>query len=165
MYIRKGHRSGAHAISMKVVICTKEEPLALYSQKSLEQLGARDTEEYFKLSERTDVLHLLSYVAPCLGRGEEMSPEALHNLLLVSGFQHDEKSVVSATTDGTCKSETQRVIKGVLPSKAYASLPIEITVVYSGIDEHTVPSSHCHHHRLCRVDSLRFQIIEGKRSI
>lgn len=172
---------------MKYVVCTQKAPLALYDQSTLRDLGPMNV-EHLKLLERTDTMHFLSYVAPCMGRGDDMSPETLHNLLLVSGFQqqHDEKSVMVLAMDSAampaitgggggdasscCHRETQHAIKGILPSKTYPSLPVEISIILTvtdsdaGTKKEEVPSSQCGH-VVCRVDSLRFQITDAHRCI
>lgn len=143
---------------MKYVVCTQQEPLALYSQSTLKDLGHCNI-DHLKLLERTDVVHFLSYVAPCMGRGDAMKPHALHNLLLVSGFQcNDEKSVGS---QAECQSSF--TMRGNLPSKAYPTLPVEVTVTVSESTETNKSHAQCHH--WCRVSSLRFQIIDAHGSI
>jgi len=143
---------------MKYVVCTQQAPLALYDQSTLRDLGPQ-TVERLKLLERTDTLHFLSYVAPCMGRGDELNPEDLYNLLLVSGFQHDEEPVTMMTQD-------QRVIKGMLPSKSYPSLPVEISIIVASSDDQKKEDSpQCHRNQKLRMDSMRFQIIDAHKCI
>lgn len=159
---------------MKYIVCTQQEPLAIYSQDTLRDLGQHSVDQ-MKLLERADVMHFLSYVAPCLGRCDRMGREALHNLLLVSGFQHGDTKGANATHAGgqaessfDCMVPVENqsyqatagpsviTIQGLLPSKVFPSLPVEIKLVGNNGGPLGV---------VYYIDSLRFQIIDAHRSI
>ena len=81
-----------------------------------------------------------------MSRGEHIREDVLMNTLLISGFQHK--------GDKFCpKAETTTfTVTGLLPSKAYISLPIDITVTTNG-DAHA---------RLYCIETVRFQIDTNK---
>ena len=134
---------------MKYVICTRDAPMALYDQGTLESLG-KETLLHMGLMQRTDTLHLLSYLAPVLARGERLCRTSLDNLLLVSGFEkcdidgngkgggHDR--MVKAQQYGIVGGlvDSSLSMRGLLPNKVYPSLQIEITlkVVESSNTDH-----------------------------
>ena len=130
---------------MKYVVCTPKHPLALYAQDTLQELGPCIVQD-LKLMERTDIMHFLSYIAPCMSRCEHMRQDVLTNILLISGFQHKDKPSFPKT------ETTIFTLTGSLPSKAYIPLPIDITVTTHG-DAHA--SLYC-------IETMRFQIDTNK---
>ena len=170
---------------MKYVVCTPEEPIALYNQEVLADLGSHAV-DHLGLADRTDVIHFLSHMAPCMSRGSAMSPEDLHNLLMVSGYQHtasDSKyctpDVLTLLTNSTSNRDSDGahllVIKGVLPSKAYKPIPIDVTVSLVAQRQQSAEESRCQdeskvdtksdRQATYRVNSLRFQITDSNRCI
>lgn len=115
-------------VAMKYVSCTPEKPLAIYDDDTLRDLG-KECVDRLKLLDRADVIHLLSYLAPFLDRRDTMTPELLHNRLLVAGFEYaTESSYIDAIATPIQKSSAHQTlsVRGVMPSKAFPPLPMEI---------------------------------------
>lgn len=133
---------------MKYVLCTQKHPLALYDQETLNELGS-STINTLQLLERTDSIHFLSYVAPHMSRGEYMKEENLSNMLLISGFEQPLGCSLFKTEQDIL------TINGVLPSKAYVPLPIDITIKRN---QTSSTSTYC-------IQTVRFQIIDTNKFI
>lgn len=179
---------------MKFVVCTRDAPLALYDQSTIAKLGGggggggggdrlhqQGCADHLKLMERTDALHFLSYVAPCLSRGDVMTTQQLDNLLIVSGLTRRDVGTDDCTAAGGGGMHgALLVIQGRLPSKLYADMPVDITVetvalqsdgsrnsTIDGLDEGVDNGSTAVHmkHKLLRLQSLKFEITDAIGSI
>lgn len=148
---------------MRYVSCTAKAPMALYEPRTLRQLGERCV-EHLKLLERTDTIHFLSYVGPVLARGTAMRIDKVLNLLLIAGFEKREEEERS--------NRRSLLLKGLLPSKPFEDLPIEVHLVVAVAvsektaagaeeEEEEVAAALPLQEKLYSVEAVKFQASEG----
>ena len=137
--------------------------MALYEPRTLRQLGERCV-EHLKLLERTDTIHFLSYVGPVLARGTAMRIDKVLNLLLIAGFEKREEEERS--------NRRSLLLKGLLPSKPFEDLPIEVHLVVAVAvsektaagaeeEEEEVAAALPLQEKLYSVEAVKFQASEG----
>ena len=150
---------------MRYVSCTAKAPMALYEPRTLRQLGERCV-EHLKLLERTDTIHFLSYVGPVLARGTAMRIDEVLNLLLIAGFEKREEEERSS-------NRRSLLLKGLLPSKPFEDLPIEVHLVVVAVavsektmagaeeEEEEVAAALPLQEKLYSIEAVKFQASEG----
>ena len=135
--------------------------MALYEPRTLRQLGERCV-EHLKLLERTDTIHFLSYVGPVLARGTAMRIDKVLNLLLIAGFEKREEEERS--------NRRSLLLKGLLPSKPFEDLPIEVHLVVAvavsektaaGAEEEEEEVAAPLQEKLYLIEAVKFQASEG----
>ena len=136
--------------------------MALYEPRTLSHLGERCV-EHLKLLERTDTIHFLSYVGPVLARGPAMRIDEVLNLLLIAGFEKREEKEEEKRSSSNSKS---LLLKGLLPSKPFEDLPIEVHLVVVAVavseeEEEEEETAAPLQEKLYFIEAVKFQASEG----